>query len=283
MTVKRDPDAILAAWLDEGPVVLPEPTRRAIAVSIRNAHRSRLPDWLPWRAPNMNGMTRLALAAVAVVAVVIGGLVVLRPGTDRSGGVGGPASPVPSASTVPSTTPAPSDPASPAASIPAMTQAFTSPTFGYSLRYPADWVASPTSADGPSSTGQTPSTKPMGRGGSGCRPSWCRTEWSIDDWISQNLTYSTDADCARPRNTLEQVIIDGHAGRLRGFCGNPPATEIESTVVVDNRVYLFTMFWFVEGTGAVNEAEVRSWFDAFTATMTLDPGSAGGSPKPSPS
>ena len=38
MTVKRDPDAILAAWLEEGPTALPEPTRRAIAVDHPNHH-----------------------------------------------------------------------------------------------------------------------------------------------------------------------------------------------------------------------------------------------------
>ena len=36
MTVQRDPDAILAAWLEEGPTGLPEPTRRAIAVEHPN-------------------------------------------------------------------------------------------------------------------------------------------------------------------------------------------------------------------------------------------------------
>ena len=128
MTVRRDPDAILAAWLEEGPTVLPEPTRRAIAVSTRNAHRTRLPRWLPWRDPNMNGMSRLALAAVAVVAVVVGGLVVLRPGADQSGGVGGPASPVPTASLAPSASPAPSTSAIPEPSVGALTQPFTSPT-----------------------------------------------------------------------------------------------------------------------------------------------------------
>ena len=85
MTTPRDPDAILAAWLEEGPNRLPDATRRAIAVSTRTTHQARLPTWLPWRVRRMNGMTRLALAAVAVVAVVVGGLFVLRPGTDPSG------------------------------------------------------------------------------------------------------------------------------------------------------------------------------------------------------
>ena len=75
----------------------------------------------------MNGKTRLTLAAVAVVAVVVGGLYILRPGTDR---------PEASVVQVPgaSASPAPSDSASPEASIPAMSQAFTSPRFGYSIR-----------------------------------------------------------------------------------------------------------------------------------------------------
>ena len=87
MTIRRDPDAILAAWLEEGPNQLPDTTRRAIAVSTRTTHQSRLPVWLPWRYPSMNGMTRFALAAAAVVAVVVGGPV--RPQTrDRSGSRG---------------------------------------------------------------------------------------------------------------------------------------------------------------------------------------------------
>jgi len=102
MTVKRDPDLILAAWLGEGPDVLPETTRRAIAVSTRTTHQSRLPMGVPWRFPSMNGMTRYAVAAVAVVAVVVGGLYFLRPGTGQPAGVGGPGSPLPSASPSPS-------------------------------------------------------------------------------------------------------------------------------------------------------------------------------------
>ena len=34
MTTPRDPDAILAAWLDEGPTRLPTPTRRAIIIAL---------------------------------------------------------------------------------------------------------------------------------------------------------------------------------------------------------------------------------------------------------
>ena len=45
MSLQRDPDAILATWLEEGPNRLPEATRRAIAVNTRTTRQSRrLPD-----------------------------------------------------------------------------------------------------------------------------------------------------------------------------------------------------------------------------------------------
>src|SRR4051812_30389771 len=43
---------------------------------------------LPWRFPTMNSYARMALAAVAVIAIGALGLAFLRPGT--SPGVGGP-------------------------------------------------------------------------------------------------------------------------------------------------------------------------------------------------
>ena len=285
MNVHRDPDAILAAWLEEGPDVLPESTRRAIAVSTRTTHQSRLPKWLPWRAPNMNGMTRFALAAVAVVAVVVGGLFVLRPGTEP-GGVGGPGSPVPSvspapsASPLPSASPAPSTSAIPEPPVGAMTQAFTSPTFGYSIEYPAGWTANPTTGEGPSPGG----ADEFGSAAGG----WYLRTLSraipdgvvVNDWIIQTLQHSDDPGCMPRRDAMESVTVDGHEGRLLGFCGVPPAPQIEATVVVDKRAYLFTLF---DGRGAASAEEARRLFDAFMATVKLDPQSAGGSPNPSPS
>lgn len=273
MTVTRDPDAILAAWLEEGPQVLPEVTRRSIAVSVRTTDQSRHPHWLPWRAPNMNGMTRFALAALAVAAVAVGGLFLLRPGTE-SGGVGGPASSAPSMSPVPSASPAPSA-AGPAASIPAMTQLFTSARLGYSIRYPADWVA--TSGEG-SETFDAPALSASFRVLSAVVPDGV----AADDYIVGTLTTDPIAACSPRPDTLPVVTIDGQEGRLRGFCGEPPATEIEASVVIGKRVYLFTLFWYAKSPPA-NEAEVRALFDAFTSTITLDPPEAAGSPNPSPS
>jgi hypothetical protein len=114
MTVKRDPDAILAAWLEEGPIQLPEATRRAIAVNTRTTSQRRRPIWMPRRRPLMNLYARLAIAAIAIVVAVGSAAYFLAP---AGGQVGGPptAAPSPSASTsvTASATPAGTPPVSP--------------------------------------------------------------------------------------------------------------------------------------------------------------------------
>jgi hypothetical protein len=162
-----------------------------------------------------------------------------------------------------------------AASIPTMTKPFTSAEFGYSIRYPVDWVAT---RGGGSETFDAPGAFVSFRALSAVVPDGL----SADDFIVGTLTTSPIAACSPRPDTLPVVTIDGHEGRVRGFCGEPPATEIEATVVISRRVYLFTLFWYAK-TPAPNEAEVRAWFDAFTATITLDPPEAAGSPNPSPS
>ncbi|MFL5671054.1 MAG: hypothetical protein ACJ77C_03075 [Chloroflexota bacterium] len=120
MNVQRDPDAILGAWLEEGPTHLPDQTRRAISVNTRTNTQRRRSIWVPQRSPKMNPLARLAVMAVAVVAVLGGAIYLIGPGA----GVGGPpastaspavgASPsphitaVPSRSTPPSPSPSPS-------------------------------------------------------------------------------------------------------------------------------------------------------------------------------
>ena len=72
MTTSRDPDEILAAWLDEGPTRLPAQTRRAIAVALPTNHNAGAAA-VPWRSNDHVDLPSTALGAVAVVAVALGG------------------------------------------------------------------------------------------------------------------------------------------------------------------------------------------------------------------
>ncbi len=94
MNVTRDPDAILAAWLEEGPTALPEPTRRAIAVTTRTTTQRRHPLWVPRGRPLMNTYARWAVAAIAVVLAIGGAAYFLAP---AGGQIGGPPNATPSA------------------------------------------------------------------------------------------------------------------------------------------------------------------------------------------
>jgi hypothetical protein len=109
MSAPRDPDLIVADWLDEGPTRLPDQTRRAIAVDLRSTSQRRPQIWMPQRRPLMNPIARFAIAAVVIVVVIGGALYVFTPGQDR---VGGPpaatASPSPRPSAPPSTSASPS-------------------------------------------------------------------------------------------------------------------------------------------------------------------------------
>lgn len=143
MTTPRDPDSILAGWLDEGPTRLPETTRRAIQVAIGTSQQKRRRTWLPWRTSSMNGYAR-AIAAIAIVALVgFAGLTFFR-GSSGPGGVGPspapPASIPPSSTASPSSSPsiAPSPTASPIST--ADWVPFTSTRYGYEIKIPPFWA-----------------------------------------------------------------------------------------------------------------------------------------------
>ena len=102
MTAPRDADSIIAAWTEEGPTELPEPTRRAIAVATRTNRQTRRAIGVPLRTFRMNPLTRIAAAAV-VAAVALGGAVYLLAPGDKVGGPSGPsAEPSASPSAIPS-------------------------------------------------------------------------------------------------------------------------------------------------------------------------------------
>ena len=133
----RDPDSVLAAWLDEGPTDLPDVTRRAILTALPTTPQARRGLLAPWRSNQMNMFARGA--AVFVVALVAIGALALFAGP--KGGVGGPSpSALPSASS--SASPSPSASAS-GPPLPTLGSSFVSPSYGYQIRYPTGWTVQP--------------------------------------------------------------------------------------------------------------------------------------------
>jgi hypothetical protein len=143
MTVQRDPDAILAAWLEEGPNQLPEQTRRAISFTTRTTEQKRRPSWALWRTPLMPTFARLAVATIALIAFVGGAVYFMAP---QQGAGGAPPSPSPTVTSAPT-------PASPSpeaqATVPTEWTHYTSSRFAYSADYPSAWGVTPATHDWP--------------------------------------------------------------------------------------------------------------------------------------
>lgn len=114
---QRAPDWVLASALE---TIESTPQRRVL---IR----------VPWRFPDMNNtFAKVAIAAVAVLAIGVVGLNLLRPSGNSGVGAQPPASP----SASPSPSPSPSPAASPSQAL----STFTSTMHGLSIEYPAAWL-----------------------------------------------------------------------------------------------------------------------------------------------
>jgi hypothetical protein len=97
MTTPRDPDAIIAAWLDEGPTDLPSTTRRAILTALPPIPQARRGPFAPWRSLTMTRYSNALLVALVLVAAGGAGYALL--GQARPDGVGGAPAPSQVAST----------------------------------------------------------------------------------------------------------------------------------------------------------------------------------------
>jgi hypothetical protein len=279
MTERRDPDAILAAWLDEGPDVLPESTRRAIDVTTRTTDQARRLAWLPWRAPNVNGMTRLALGLAAVLAVAVGGVYLLNPRPNGTTNVGAAASPSPSLSTPAS--PSASPTSSPAAEAPIDTRdwaTFSSGRYRFDIEHPADWEALPSSKDWTmeadasnwltsasdhflgSYAGQTVLVTAFAAN----VPSGVSSDEWIADYRSHGYPYEghTEAVCVPPLDEWEPVIVNGQAARISDNCG-----DSDAFLFVGSRAYVFTIW----------RPDMGSLLKAFLSTVDVTPAAPAGS------
>ena len=206
----RDPESVLAAWLDEGPTDLPDATRRAILTALPTTPQARRGHLAPWRFLAMNTLARGA-GLVVVAAIALGAIALL--GTKS--GVGGPG-PSPSAS------PAPSSQASQPPLL------FTSTRYRYSITLPTDWVATPASATWDGKTApifNDPVVDAFGPDGDvGAFVSAAPTSSSLATWVADGIAtnarvHSVDSGCSNfaTPDSVESITIGGHPGTLVGF------------------------------------------------------------------
>ena len=261
MTSPRDPDAILAAWLEEGPNQLPDTTRRAIAVGLRSTHQTGRVRDVPWWRNSMNPFARLAVASAAIVIVAGGAFYLLSPGNE---GVLGPP---PAASRLPSAAPTVAPSATPGASAsPNAWKTFTSTRFRYRLEVPAGWVHSFPVDDLPDNLFPGEDAQFADR--------WdepvLRTPYlivsvfqpargSIADWMERNVTQLTAGCDASPPI---EISMGGATGERRSAtCLSGFATEIV-LFVIGERVYT------IESSAAAEDAATgRAVLDHVLATF----------------
>jgi hypothetical protein len=235
MTTLRDPDAILAAWLDEGPTRLPEQTRRAIAVALPMTSQERRAS-VPWRSTTMSDSLKLAFGAVAVVAVVLGGAMLLGP--PGGNGVGG----------APTPSPPPTEAIETTDWVP-----FSSDRYGFDLTIPSTWTASRStrawSLDIDRTDWLTPAADRFMSPGSNllftvfAAPLPARM--SSDAWIAAYLAPGAGASpgpCAPTARDLGQISVDGRPATFWAEPDEAACGGSHAFVVVDDRIYVFTVW-----------------------------------------
>ena len=232
-------DRTARAWLEDGPTRMSD---RAVLSALEEIHttRQRRAWWPARRATPVNIFVRAAIAAVLVVGVGLVAINVLPRGSDGSG-VGGQPSASPSAEPASGASPSPSQ--SPAVGIPELTQTFVSSTNGFSIGYPDDATIEPATVVAGFSVEQDNAglisciTDTVGTP-SGAHPRWLPDGVSIDEWVDQSVVRYQPGGCGVPRSEQPEITIDGQPGRIWEGCPG----EIEATVVVGRRLYLFTLY-----------------------------------------
>jgi len=207
----RDPDSVLAAWLDEGPTDLPDATRRAILTALPTTPQARRGLLAPWRFPVMNTFARGAGVLILVVLAV--GALALMAGPKSSIGGPGPS---------PSPSPAPSAQASQPSLL------FTSARYRYSITLPTGWVATPASATWDGKTAPifddpvVDAFGPVGDVGafvSAAPTSSSLAAWAADGIATNARIHGADSGCSNvgTPDSVESITIGGHPGTLVGF------------------------------------------------------------------
>ena len=197
----------------------------------------------------MTTAPKFAIAAVAVVAVVLGGAFLIKPpasGSDVGGATAAPATVPPSASPPSATSP------SPVAATPADTTGwlpFTSDQYGYDLAVPPKWTVTPATSDWSLEADRTNEmlTKAAdnfldpGRLIVTAHSATVPAGMSNADWLAAyNAPDSSGAlttGCT-PIDKFEAITVDGQPGLL-----NPDACDAsQAFVFIGDQVHVFSAF-----------------------------------------
>jgi hypothetical protein len=280
MTAPRDSDSIISAWLDEGPDRLPESTRRAIEVTTRTIRQSRRPNWLPWRLPNVNGMTRFALAAAAVVAVAVGGLYFLNRAANGPSNAGG--QPTPTAPPTPTASPVPS----PTAGLLDTTDwpTYESARYGFSIGRPADWTERPAERDWTLEADATDWLSPAQEGFVGPLGDVRLGAWSVavapgtsaDAWIQTfcEASVAPGTDCSGFQDGAIPISVDTHPGVLI----TKPGFDHPAFILYGDRMYVIAVMREESDPSVMPYGGARRLLESFMSTMVLEAPAAPSAP-----
>jgi hypothetical protein len=261
MNTDRDFERTAQAWLAQGPDRLPDRVLDAVADEIHVTPQRRALR-VPWRKLPMNQMTRAVGLIAAVLVVVIGGIVLLRPGSPSSGS---------SSSGLPSA-PGGSAGSSPGSSgLPPLSKTFTSPINGYSISYPDGWKVMTATQSWP--TGSTTFNPDDHSVDSFSGPnlaiyavsqklatSSSPTQW-LDKYLSDAaLDFSNRPDCAVVKT--EPIVVDGATGVMNYSCS---IVLIDATVTSGGRGYSFEL---------QGDSVDKAWMLDLLKTVKLNPQAA---------
>lgn len=259
----RSFDRLADAFMADGPVVLPDRVLDAAFEEVHRTRQRRVLVRVPRRFPIMNTFAKLAVAAVAVIAVGVLGLTFLGP---KDGGVGGAPGATPSATVAPTPTPSPTPTATPDPTAPPLTGQFTSPSHGYTISYPATWTTRPASEpwttefvdyfdqQGDLLLSEAAFLSLASQPLAGRTPA----EWEGDVWQILIDDEPATAGCSAE---AEPITIDGAAGVF--------ACNL-ALVTSGGRGYWIMLFTMGEESW-VDDVYDREWFDSVLATMKLYP------------
>jgi hypothetical protein len=260
MTANRDLKRRLGDYYEtEAPPVAPDWVLRDALATIDVTPQRRVFIRVPWRKfPTMNMYARLAVAAVAVIAIGAVALAVLRPG--NSPGVGGQAvTPSPESSPSATSRPTPSP-----TSAPPMTQSFTSTLYGVSMSYPEGWTTQEATelwtgsqlnfGDPQGDFLYDPALEDHLFMSVASQPIGAATP---DEWVADRLRIYECTD-------TEATVVDGATGLIgAGECN-------VAAVTTDGRGYAIALY--TSGDEAwIGPAFDRAWFEEVLASVQLHP------------